>query len=131
MWANHKFLCFVLAQHDVRRRKLFAVVMYDRWMERRFLSTSMSAILLNNCRSFCQSVLHAGCSPVRFVASSVFMFIKRCLLLLVDCVYTSVQTHHIYLSRPLPSSHRLSWTEYCHISVVSLIIAVQVAFSFF
>jgi hypothetical protein len=92
----------------------------------------MSAIGLSIYLSFChlcQSILYAGYSPVQFSASERFhVCYKSYLLLLVDCSYLSVNTRHIYLCRPLPSNHLLSWTEYCHISVVSLVMSCGTPF---
>jgi hypothetical protein len=111
---------------------MLTIVMINRWKKGFFFFTSMSIVGLSNCWSFChlcQRTTYAGYDPVEFVASKHFHFRhKSCLLLLVDCAYLSEHTCHVHLSRPLPSSHLLSWTDTCHVSVVCLVMSCGIPF---
>jgi hypothetical protein len=105
---------------------MLTIVMINRWKKRLFFPfpcPPLDCVTVGHSFSFV-SIPHG---PVEFVASKHFHFCyKSCLLLLVDCAYLS--EHHIHLSRPLLSSHLLSWTDYSHISVVCLVMSCGIPF---
>lgn len=72
----------------------------------------MCAIGLSVCFLFyllCQNIPYVDYSPVQFVASGYYACLSQSYrLLLVDCAYLSAHTCHIYLCRPLLSSHVIS-----------------------